>query len=302
MSSSAGDKPQLASPPPLRRPERERLVMLEERIERGRQAFIDVGEALSEIRDQRLYRETHTTFEDYLSERWGMSRRHGYRALEAFSVARNVPSMTRERLSATHLSALAPLPPERQAEVAERVVDEGLSVRQTRDIVTSEDENIVDAEWTVVEENTPEPGRPSEADERPRAVVATVFNQLGFAHRAVRFATERIPENGLRDVERAAIEERLDAVLREVREAKETIRRIPRVEVRRRRPEAIRAKLEEFRAKQAAERAEFNETIEREFEEWKESSEPPPSNDAYAAAILSPVLDPSTPYAGSQTP
>ena len=50
---------------------------LEHVIEKGRVAFLEVGEALSEVRDRRLYREAgYKTFEQYTRERWhfGASR------------------------------------------------------------------------------------------------------------------------------------------------------------------------------------------------------------------------------------
>lgn len=67
--------------------ERSRLAELEAVVERGMQTFVEVGSALMEIRDERLYRETHGTFERYLAERWGLSRAHGYRMIEAAHVA-----------------------------------------------------------------------------------------------------------------------------------------------------------------------------------------------------------------------
>lgn len=67
--------------------ERARLAQLEAVVERGMQTFVDVGLALAEIRDARLYRETHTTFELYLDERWAMSRAKGYRMIDAAQVA-----------------------------------------------------------------------------------------------------------------------------------------------------------------------------------------------------------------------
>ncbi|MGK7955143.1 MAG: hypothetical protein AB4063_07755 [Crocosphaera sp.] len=50
--------------------ERDRLH-LERKVER---AFYEAGKALKEIRDRRLYRSTHKTFEDYCQERFGHSR------------------------------------------------------------------------------------------------------------------------------------------------------------------------------------------------------------------------------------
>lgn len=47
-----------------------RLAELEHVIERGLTTFVEVGQALMEIRDSRLYRDTHAAFEDYCRERW----------------------------------------------------------------------------------------------------------------------------------------------------------------------------------------------------------------------------------------
>ena len=49
--------------------ERSRLNDLEATIERGQEVFIEVGLALAEVHDARLYRDTHRTFEGYLRER-----------------------------------------------------------------------------------------------------------------------------------------------------------------------------------------------------------------------------------------
>jgi rubrerythrin len=72
---------------PLQPDERELLAELEAVVERGMQTFIEVGQALMAIRDQRLYRETHSSFEKYLDERWGISRAQGYRVIDAARVA-----------------------------------------------------------------------------------------------------------------------------------------------------------------------------------------------------------------------
>jgi len=54
---------------------------------RGLATFVEVGQALMKIRDARLYRETHETFESYCRERWGWSRRHANRTIQAAEVA-----------------------------------------------------------------------------------------------------------------------------------------------------------------------------------------------------------------------
>jgi hypothetical protein len=54
--------------------EANRLRHCEKDLEHFRENYYKAGEALKVIRDQRLYRQTHKTFELYLEERWGMSR------------------------------------------------------------------------------------------------------------------------------------------------------------------------------------------------------------------------------------
>jgi hypothetical protein len=49
------------------------LARCEKRIEEGLAWFRTAGEALTQIRDERLYRETHETFEAYCRERWGFN-------------------------------------------------------------------------------------------------------------------------------------------------------------------------------------------------------------------------------------
>ena len=44
-------------------------------VDRGQRAWFEVGAALIEIREQRLYRGTHRNFHDFCRERWGWNRR-----------------------------------------------------------------------------------------------------------------------------------------------------------------------------------------------------------------------------------
>lgn len=81
----------------------DRLAELEAVVERGKQTFIEVGAALAEIRDQRLYRAEHTTFEDYCRSRWGFTASRGrqlisgaVKALEIASVTGVTPASERE--------------------------------------------------------------------------------------------------------------------------------------------------------------------------------------------------------------
>ncbi|MFN6571995.1 hypothetical protein [Dendronalium sp. ChiSLP03b] len=60
---------------------------LEQKVER---AFYEAGKALMELRDCRLYRSTHKTFEDYCRERFGYSRRQPYLLMEAAVIFDNL--------------------------------------------------------------------------------------------------------------------------------------------------------------------------------------------------------------------
>jgi hypothetical protein len=71
-------------------PEAVRLNELEAVIERGRQTFIEVGQALRAIRDERLYRAEYSTFEDYCRERWLMAHAFAYYLIAAAQVVSTI--------------------------------------------------------------------------------------------------------------------------------------------------------------------------------------------------------------------
>lgn len=75
---------------PLSAKEKKRLAELEAFILDNLKTFYDVGAALREICDRRLYRETHTTFADYISDKYDYQRAHGYRLIESANVVDNI--------------------------------------------------------------------------------------------------------------------------------------------------------------------------------------------------------------------
>jgi hypothetical protein len=64
-------------------------------IERGLKMFIAVGTALAEIRDKRLYREQHGTFEEYCRERWGLQRTRAYELMSAAETVHGLSEISR---------------------------------------------------------------------------------------------------------------------------------------------------------------------------------------------------------------
>lgn len=89
-------------------------------INRGLIGFREVGNALLKIRDGKLYRQEHDTFEAYCSARWSMSRPRAYQIMESAgavaSLPENLSTMVDKERSAREL---AKVPAEKRANVVE---------------------------------------------------------------------------------------------------------------------------------------------------------------------------------------
>ncbi|WP_375494143.1 hypothetical protein [uncultured Nostoc sp.] len=103
---------------------------LECQVER---AFLSAGQALMELRDRRLYRSTHRTFEEYCRERFNYSRDAAYLKISATvvyenlqkflpTIGRQIPMPTNERQ--LRFLAKAELEPAVQADVWQQAVEQ----------------------------------------------------------------------------------------------------------------------------------------------------------------------------------
>lgn len=72
---------------PLSTKERIDLDLCEQALQGFRKALIVAGKALEVINRGRLYRDTHGTFEDYVTDVWGFKRAHAYRLIEEWPIA-----------------------------------------------------------------------------------------------------------------------------------------------------------------------------------------------------------------------
>jgi hypothetical protein len=101
------------------------LAAHEATIERGLTTFVEVGEALLAIRDERLYRDSHGTFEEYCRERWGFS---DSRARQLIGAAQTVTNVTAAGLPAPSNEAqareLSRIPEEDRADVWAKAVEQ----------------------------------------------------------------------------------------------------------------------------------------------------------------------------------
>jgi hypothetical protein len=68
-----------------------RLTQLENVIETNQRKFYQIGKALKQIRDERLFRDLlFDRFETYVKDRWDMARSQAYRLIEAANVIDNL--------------------------------------------------------------------------------------------------------------------------------------------------------------------------------------------------------------------
>lgn len=72
---------------PLNDQERGYLDVCEQALHGFRKSVVVAGKALEVINRGRLYRETHETFADYVTEVWDMKRAHAYRMIEGWRPA-----------------------------------------------------------------------------------------------------------------------------------------------------------------------------------------------------------------------
>jgi hypothetical protein len=128
-----------------------RLVELEAVVSKGIQSFIEVGEALCEIRDSRLYRIEYSSFEDYIVDKWKMSLPRAKQLIGAAKVSANLEAATIVARPKTESQArpLTKLPAEQQPVAWERAVEKAGGEQPTARQV----------EEAVVEVLEPEPRR-----------------------------------------------------------------------------------------------------------------------------------------------
>jgi len=97
-----------------------RLCELERIIQKGKDTFVEVGTALSEIRDSRIYRATFKTFEEYCKERWDFNRDYVNKIIAASSVISNLDTMVSKPTNERQARPLAQLPADKQPAAWER--------------------------------------------------------------------------------------------------------------------------------------------------------------------------------------
>lgn len=109
------------SPKPALSPaEQTELERLEKVIKGGWKTFLEVGEALAQVRDKGLYKGKYDSFEDYWKLELGYSRSYAYKLIASAEVSKQlspIGDFEVKPLNEAQLRELISVPEERRAEV-----------------------------------------------------------------------------------------------------------------------------------------------------------------------------------------
>lgn len=142
----------------LTAPESKRLEQCESIIRVGKQTFMEVGTALYEIRESKLYRASHKTFEAYTEETWGWGASRARQIINAVQIQKSVTRVT--LLDSQAARELGKVPAAKRQEVAEKAAINGhASAPKIKEVA---------AETMEAPKKLPKaPGRPSKAPATP---------------------------------------------------------------------------------------------------------------------------------------
>lgn len=154
-------------------------------IDRNLAAFTEVGNALLKIRDERLYRATHKTFDDYCRDRWSMASRHANRLIDGAFVVCNLGPMGPTPTAERQVRPLTKLEPEKQTEAWAKAVESAGGKTPTAKQVEA-----------AVDEISDDPD-----EETPRVVCAVGSGSVCLPSRAELEAEERLSPK-VRDLQR----------------------------------------------------------------------------------------------------
>ena len=100
------------------------LERAEARIEKGMQTFVDVGEALAEIRNNKLYLEDYKSFEVYCEARWGFTKSFANYQIKAADVVDRIDNnCCQAPATESQARPLTKLKPDEQVEAWQEVLD-----------------------------------------------------------------------------------------------------------------------------------------------------------------------------------
>jgi hypothetical protein len=155
--------------------QQDRLKHLETIISKNQYRFYEIGKALLEIRDSRLYKQVlFTSFEAYARSRWDIGRSQIYRLIDAYGVINNL-SPIGDRLpgNETQTRPLVPLSPPEQRKIWQEFLNTKTEVT-ARNIQKFINER-------KVKENTPDSDLIDQIGDEYMTAVQKMLNQVQYA-------------------------------------------------------------------------------------------------------------------------
>ncbi|MFD0259543.1 hypothetical protein ACFXKJ_28935 [Kitasatospora indigofera] len=162
----------------------------------------DAGPALWEIHDRRLYRASHSTWEEYLTERWNLSRSYAHRLLEMIPVQAALlpnPAFGNIVLRESQARVLVPVLRERGPEQVREVVEKAMAGggRPTAKALTAARTELGYAPAAALQWEQEVPAAPAEApgvdQEESRLALGDLERLAGVLRAALRDLPDALP-------------------------------------------------------------------------------------------------------------
>lgn len=121
----------------LKTNEKQELQKHETTIKKGLNTFVEVGQALLEIRENKLYRIEYNTFEQYCQEKWQMTRQRSYELINASVVIQNVSNCLQKPTTESQVRPLTRLEPEIQNAVWKETIEkhgENITAKKVQEV------------------------------------------------------------------------------------------------------------------------------------------------------------------------
>lgn len=145
--------------------EQTKLQQLETVINRGKQAFIEVGTALMEIRVNRLYRGEFDTFEEYCQSKWGFTRNFAHMQIQSAEIASGLLTVVNIPNEGTARGFIS-VPAEDRPAVAEQA--KAIAAEHGRDTINSRDVKEAKASFSQAKTSTTESDLDSLTEDQQR--------------------------------------------------------------------------------------------------------------------------------------
>ena len=123
---------------PLSTEDKAELKAAERTIARGWDTFVNVGHALAKIRDERLYREEHKSFEAYTRDKWQYGKAYASRLIGAAETVEDLKPTGKKTLpiNEAQVRPLLSLPREKRLETWQKVIEQAEGKKLTARLVS----------------------------------------------------------------------------------------------------------------------------------------------------------------------